>query len=127
MQIILTPEESLSHFHSALCNAVSTGYMRGYGLKLDYNKKEYLTAREKLKEPCVEDIWVQILKDGGKLTLTDTEENGKYTRSITLKDVEERVYKMPLQRLINIITADSDVVDEDVLLQTVFFNEVIFG
>lgn len=127
MQILLTPEESEQHFHDALCNAVGTGYMDGYGLELKWDDKAYSEARAKLNNPCLEDIWMQILKDGGTLTFIDYEGEGEMTRSITLKDVHERVQKTPLEHLVDAVNENGDATTADVILQTVFFEDVIFG
>src|SRR5882757_3522295 len=100
MKIVLTKDESERYFHTALCNAVSMGYMRSYGLELTCNKEEYSAAKTKLIEPCMEDVWLQILKDGGTLSFED-KEGSEGIKSITLKQVHTRVAKMPLYHLMD--------------------------
>ena len=46
MKITLTPEESETYFHNALCNGL--GYIQNYGVYLDYYKQEYEQAKAKL-------------------------------------------------------------------------------
>ena len=120
MEIVLTKQESEDYFHAALCNGL--GYMGGYGLVLEYNKEEYKAAREQIKStgnsPCYEDVLLEILKMGGTLTFVDVECVGEYTRTISLADVHERVA---------MIRENDDADTADVLIQTVFFEEVIFG
>ena len=128
----LTPKESEDYFYSALCNTLSMGVMAGYGLQLDYKDNAYSNARTKLVETkkddfCREDVWLQILKDGGTLTLIDKECNGAYTKSITLQDVHEKVNKMPTEHLMNYVNENDDAETGDVLLQTVFYDKIIFG
>jgi len=127
----LTPQESEDFFCRALCNAVGTGYMDGYGLRMACDRSQYKDCREHLlrqeKEACYEDILMQILRDGGSLTFEDLECDGEYTRSITLKEVHERVQLSPAEHLANMLTEDDDAETADVILQTVFFEDIIFG
>lgn len=127
MEIKLTPQESEQYFYNALCNAVGTNYMDGYGLEMSFFSRDYLAAKEKLKSPCYEDVLMQILRDGKKLTFVDNESEGDMTRSITLKDVHERVQLTPIKHLTDMIEENDDVVTADVILQTTFFGEIIFG
>ena len=85
MKVILTPKESEKIFYDSLCNAVGTGYMQGYGIELVCEDSDYDKAEKALIEqgisPCIEDIWMQILRSGGTLTFKDIEgekENTKY-------------------------------------------------
>jgi len=127
MKITLTPQESEQMFFDSMCNVFGTGYFDGYGLELDYNEKDYKESREKLQNPCFEDVLLQMLKDGKTLTLVDIECDGEYTRSITLEDVHNKVCNTPTNHLMDMINEDGDVVTSDVILQTVFFDEIIFG
>jgi hypothetical protein len=125
MTITLTPTESEEYFYNALCNGL--GYISGYGLAIDFEKKDYAAAKSKLKNPCYEDVFMQILRDGGTLTLVDEEGDGDMTRTITLNDVHERVPKTEMSHLMDMVNENDDATTADVILQTVFFNEIIFG
>jgi hypothetical protein len=127
MQIILTKEESLEYFHTALCNAVGTGYIANHGLQMDYSEDEYRLAKDKIADNVYEDILIQILKDSGSLTLQDVEGEDAHTKSITIDDVYEKVQLTPPEHLLNMITENDDAETADVLLQTVFYGEIIFG
>lgn len=128
-KITLTNEECIEYFYNALCNGVST--IEGYGLVLECDEEEFQETRNKLSESaCYEDILIQVLKDGKELKIIDEVEDGEdseYTRSITLKDVIERVPNTPEQHLIDMMCENDDATTADVILQTVFYNEVIFG
>jgi len=136
MEIKLTPEESEEIFYSSLCNAVGTGWMAGYGLELTCDEDQYKSSRDRLKQltrtgaiessPCYEDILMQVLRDGGKLTMVDHESDDEET-SITLKDVHERTSQTPPRNLINITTENDDAIDADCVVQTVFFGEIVYG
>ena len=131
MQIQLTPQESEEIFYNSLCNGL--GYMGGYGLELEYSESDYKAAKEKLKayDPevsvCFEDVLMRILKDGGSLTMNDIECEGEYTRSISLAEVHERVQQTPFKFLIQIHEEQDDAETADVVIQTVFFEEIVFG
>lgn len=85
-----------------------------------------VSVREKI-EICTEDVWMEILRMGEKLIMFDFEGEGDMTRSITLADVHARVQKTPLDHLTDMINETDDATTADVILQTVFFEEVIFG
>jgi hypothetical protein len=125
MKITLTPQESEEYFFNALCNGLS--YIEGYGLSIDFNATEYREAKDKLKSPCYEDVFMQLLRDGNNLTLVDEEGEGDMTRSINLKDVHERVQNTPLRHLMAMIDEEDDADTADAILQTVFFSDIIFG
>jgi len=132
MEIKLTEKESEQMFYDALCNAVGTGYMNGYGLELECERSQYKDSKEYLTHVmkgnlCYEDVLMQVLRDGGKLTFVDREGEGDMTRGITLKEVHERVCKTNPHALLRILNEGGDASDADQLLQTVFFEEVIFG
>jgi len=124
MEIILTHEESENFFYNSLCN--SLGYIQGYGLELDFKKADYQSAKEKLTSPCYEDVLMQILRDGNKLTLKDLE-GSEYTESIVLADVHERVQDVPFGHLCDMINENDDATTGDVIIQWVFYQEIIFG
>ena len=145
VSVKLSNEKSEDFFHSALCNGLNE--VGGYGLELVYDKSEYKNAKESLvnkikkgiipigmhvygndklteKSICYEDVLVEILRIGGKLSLKG---NGE-TKSITLSTVHKRVEKTDLRHLIEYINeTGGDAITADVILQTVFLDKVIYG
>jgi hypothetical protein len=131
MEITLTQKESEEHFFNALCNGLS--YVEsGYGLELVYDNALYKQTKELLEKinpkssVCYEDILMAILKDGGSLSLQDNE-GDEELHTITLKDVHERVQKTPTRHLMDAINERDDAATADVIIQTVFLGEVIYG
>jgi hypothetical protein len=124
MRIILTHKESETFFYNALCNGL--GELRGYSLELTYRKKDYADARSKLTAPCFEDVLMQILRDGNKLSLVD-HENGEEPRILTLDDVHTNVSNTEARWLIQMENGEDDAVTADCILQSTFYGEVIFG
>ena len=126
LKVTTTKEQAEEFFFNAMCNGL--GYVTsGYGLQLDYDNDEYKKSKEKLKSPCLEDVFMQMLRDGYKLTLVDIECDGDNTKSITLKDVHERMDKVPADSLLEMANEQDDATTADVILQTIFFEEIIFG
>ena len=130
--ITLSEEKSMELFADALANAVGIGYMSGYGLVFDcpeYDKfrKKLLSTLTAGKSICMEDVWMAALEGGSTLRFIDEERDGDNTKSITKADVCAKVSLMPIRNLTNLLEENGDVEDADVLLQTVFFDKVIFG
>lgn len=125
MEFILTNDESVDIFFNALCNGLSL--LGGYGLELQFNDNEYEISRSKLINPCYEDVFMQMLKDGYKLSILDIEGDGEYNADITMQDVLERVKLTPSDYLADMINENDDAITADAILQTVFFKEIIFG
>lgn len=124
MRIIFQKEEAEDIFLDALCNGL--GYIESYGLELHYLKTNYNQAKESLNNTgCHEDILLQILKDGHKLKLADNESEDEWV--ISLDDVHERMSNVPCDDLVAMIQGTDDASTADVILQTIFLNEVVFG
>lgn len=150
MEIKLTPKESEIYFYNALCNGIN--YMSGYGLQFDYKDRDYKEAKRFLQSQidlgevphymhypdymkkkgekptiCREDVWLEMLLIGKKLKMIDQEGKGEYTREIGIKEIHERVQKTQLNHLQDMIDENDDAITADVILQTVFFEDIIFG
>jgi hypothetical protein len=130
MKILLEKNEAEEIFFNAMCNGL--GYVTsGYDLELDFNDEEYKAAATKLKDagtsPCFEDVLMQMLRDGNSITLVDIGCEGEYTKSITLKDVHERVALTPTSHLMDMINENDDACTADVVIQSVFFEDIVFG
>jgi hypothetical protein len=127
MKILLTAQESEQIFRNSLCNGHQIAY---YGLQIDYDEKEYDKAKKRLvkrgESPCLEDVWMEILRGGGTLTLVD-EENGMDASTINLQDVHDKVQLSDFRHLLDAINEEDDSDTADVILQSVFYGEVIFG
>lgn len=129
--LTLTKDKSEEMFYNSMCNGMH--YMSGYGLVLDYDPIEYKKAKSTLAENkavnveiCREDIWMQILRNGGTLTFVD-EEGDDERHSITLKEVHERVQLADAQTILDMLNENDDAITADCILQTVFFKEIVFG
>jgi hypothetical protein len=132
MEVKLTPQESEEHFFNALCNGAS--YIESYGISIEPKEKDYLAAKQSLKDKkgqvhtmlCYEDVWMEILRMGRPLIMVDNE-GGQEPKEVYLEDVHERVAKTEPRHLLNAINEEDDAETADVILQTVFYQEVIFG
>jgi hypothetical protein len=135
MEITLSHSESEDIFYRALCNAVGTGYMNGYGIELTTDEKQYDEARAQLltssditKEAvCYEDVLMQILRMGGSLTFVDHEGEGEMDSTIKLEDVHRFVEDTEPHSILNFINENDDAEDADAVLQTVFWKQQVFA
>lgn len=129
MKITLTPQESEEFFYNSLCNALD--YIQGYGIVLKTKQAQYDAAKQALKNkgntPCYEDVLMEILRQNGTLKLKDIEGEGAMDAEITLADVHERVQQTPLVHLVAMINETDDAETADVIIQTTFYKEIIFG
>ena len=131
MKIILEPQESEEMFHTALCNGLS--YISSHGLTLEADEQDYQAAKQSLKSKnpdqgiCYEDVLLEVLRIGKSLTLIDEEGDGDNNSTISLSDVHERVSQTPIDHLTNMITENDDAETADVIIQTVFYQDIIFG
>lgn len=143
--IQLSPQKSEELFHNSLCNGLQD--FQSYGIELDYTTKDYEKARKTLQakidagkiplemhvfknekpKAYFEDVLMEILRNGDKLKVIDHECEGEYNRTITLKEVHERVQKTQLNHLNDALQQQDDAITADVILQTVFFEDIIFG
>jgi len=132
MKFIFEPEESESIFYNALCNGLSD--FNSHGIQLNYIPDEYKAARELLKaslgenaEVCYEDVLMQILRSGGSLKVIDIEGEGDQDAEITLKDVHERMAEVSFKDLSDMLTENDDAYTADNILQTIFYEEIIYS
>ena len=129
MKITLTPQESEEYFYNSLCNALD--YIQGYGIVLKTKQAQYEAAKQALNNKgntfCYEDVLMEILRQNGTLKLKDIEGEGAMDAEITLADVHERVQQTPLVHLVAMINETDDAETADVIIQTTFYKEIIFG
>ena len=125
LEISLTNYFSEEIFFNALCNSMD--YMcSSYGLDLRYKEADYKNAKAKLTNPCIEDVWMQMLRDGCKIGLKDLE-GGMGTEYITLATIHERVKNVPSNHLLDMIDEYDDATTGEIVLQIVFLNEIMYG
>lgn len=124
MKIKLNKQESIEYFHNALCNGLQQVHQ--YGISVDYDLDEYARAKLKVNQPPgYEDVLIQILKDGGVLKIEDSE-NGE-TAFIDIKNVYSRINNTPVKHIMDTALGYDDADTADAILQTVFFNEIVYG
>lgn len=127
MQITFDNTELLEFIHNILCDGLY--HMVNYGFDLDFNEEEYKASKAKLHNPNIEDVQLQMIKDGYGLTFTDVEGEGENTKTLTLDLVRANIDSVPVDVLKKFIgtEADYDAGDADTFLQYLLFREVVFG
>ena len=130
MELKLTTTESEEFFYNSMCNGL--GFVLSvYDLELHYNADEYALARESLaiKDDviCFEDVLMQMLRMGYKLTIKDIGCDGEFDCTIGLEDVHSRVQMAPIKHLMDMANMRDDGDTADAILQHVFYGTYIFG
>lgn len=127
MKVILEPKKSEEIFYNSLCNGHGLAYC---GLSIDVSDSDYNRAKKRLvkrgESICLEDVWMEVLRDGDKLTLVDQNECEDPV-SITMLLVHERVQTAPIEHLMDALSGHDDGTTAEVILQQVFYQDVIFG
>jgi len=126
MKVLLTKAEKLEFFYNALCNSLEY-FCSGYGFSINYQDEDYHNAKIKLKDPCFEDVLMQILKDGKSIDFIDEEGDGENSKSITINFIYDNMECTPSHCLIEMKDGHDDAVTGDVIIQSVLFKEIIFG
>lgn len=112
---------------SDLLSAALTG---SFWASVDWNVREYATAKQRLKdkgeEPCIEDVLTNILENNGSIIICDDEENEEYkvTLGKLLWAIQETIQN---EYWDGQDTCDVDSVIGDTILQYACFNDVIYG
>lgn len=129
MKIVLEQSESEEIFFNAMCNGL--GELSYYDLELDYDSDEYKAAKQKLNEAqpgikqCWEDVLMEMLRNGKSLWIVDN--NDEERHPITMDLIHERVANTPHRHLMDAINERDDATTADCIIQTVIYNEVIYG
>jgi hypothetical protein len=122
-------QEKENVFFHAMCNGLSN--TRYWEFEVDYNEKHYNSARKSLEKKgmsiCYEDVFMQMLRMGKTIEFIDIGCDGEYSKSLTLEMVYNNIDKTPNRNLVNIINEHDDSIDADAILQSVLFEDIIFG
>jgi len=129
----LSKKLKLDIFKNALCNGLGEFY--GYGLELYYSDNDYDRAKEYLKKNsteqiCYEDVLVAILEIGGALQIFDHEGDSEIISSVKLEDMLDNMdlaCEKQTEHILDMINEQDDAITADVVLQMVFFKDIIFG
>jgi len=129
----LSKKLKLDIFKNALCNGL--GEFSGYGLELYYSDNDYDRAKEYLKKNsteqiCYEDVLVAILEIGGALQIFDHEGDSEIISSVKLEDMLDNMdlaCEKQTEHILDMINEQDDAITADVVLQMVFFKDIIFG
>lgn len=97
-----------------------------FGTHTDTPKEIYENA--KLLNECREEIWADVLLNGGFLLVEDVEEEKDY--KVSIKDIEKGFATFMLecpQAYARIMDEEDDFYDDDALMQVIVFGEVVYG
>jgi hypothetical protein len=134
MKLLMSKEEMLKVLYSSLCNGGLTDlYHCGVELQLG---KEYDKAKARIKKRqakaktedtiCYEDVLVELLRGGDKLTFSDA--NDETTVGFTLDEAIERLSAEEFgKEIFETVNEQDDACTGFSLLQGAIYGEVIYG
>jgi hypothetical protein len=130
MNIQLTNQEKEEIFFNAMCNGLSN--VSYWEFEIDYNSEDYQSAKESLlnngkSSVCYEEVFMEMLKTGKSIDFVDLGCDGEYTKSLTMDMIHKNIEKTPMNNLFNVEQEQDDSFDADAILQSVLFEEIIFG
>jgi hypothetical protein len=130
MNIQLTNQEKEEIFFNAMCNGLSN--VSYWEFEIDYNSEDYQSAKESLlnngkSSVCYEEVFMEMLKTGKSIEFVDLGCDGEYTKSLTMDMIHKNIEKTPMNNLFNVAQEQDDSFDADAILQSVLFEEIIFG
>lgn len=99
-----------------------------FGVKVSNDNDKALVDAANENNDCREEVWADVLLGGGKLHVTDYEEEKGY--EFTLSDVIKGMNKLMRNyphHYAAIKDEDYDYFDVDALLQVIVFGEVVYG
>ena len=128
MKIILENEDVFKILLTCFCDG-GLELLRNCGISLDWDETDYKAAREALKDPCLEDVWIQMLREKRRLFVVDGENENEET-DITLEKALEN-FKNPeaAEDIVLLLSenGDYDAIPCYRLLQYALYGKVIYG
>lgn len=115
----LTKEDLVTFFS---CATYGCGY---WTIKIVKNS---ISIQDLDMNQCIEEIWADVLLKGGKLVVTDNEDEKKY--SINMDKVLKgysKCYEISPQTMVNFEEENEDMWDGFNLMQSILFGEIIYG
>lgn len=119
---IVANKEFLVNF---LSTATYGSYWFTFGTHQDTPKDIYENA--KLFNECCEEIWADVLLNGGFILVNDVEEEKDY--KVSLKDIVKgfKTFMIECPRAYaDIMEGNDDYFDDDALIQVILFGEVVY-
>ena len=91
-------------------------------------KKNSISIYDLDTNQCIEEIWADALLKGGKLVVTDNEDESKYVVDMdaVLKGYS-KCYEVSPQTMVNFEEENEDMWDGYNLMQVILFGEIIYG
>lgn len=119
-----TREEKLNIIFLAMCDGGHSP------INIGLSKEQYAKARATAKPfeegtLCVEDVWMHYLITNESMIFEDLYDVDAIER--TLDEILESMDNLPTDVAVNFINESYDGDDADAVLQTIVFNEIIYG
>ena len=91
-------------------------------------KKNSISIYDLDTNQCIEEIWADALLKGGKLVVTDNEDESKYVVDMEkVLNGYSKCYEVSPQTMVNFELENEDMWDGYNLMQVILFGEIIYG
>lgn len=121
----LEQTEVFDVLHTILCDGLYG--LSSAGLTLEFEDADYQAARVKITNPCREDVWLQILKDGKSITFTDNEGSEDDAVLTLAKAIEGLKNPEIADEVRELVEGDYDANTGDKVIQYILFGELVYG
>ena len=131
MKTVATQAEKQKLIYDCLVDGLP--FFPGYGVGMDYTTKAYKAAIKTLKARmpedriCREDVWAEIVANGGDLVFIDQEDDDKEIGRLNLANVEKHWDAIPHRFMAEYISENYDSNTTDCIIQTLIFGEIVYG
>ncbi len=129
-----TQEEKQKLVYDCLVDGLP--FFPAYGLSLDYDSKQAKAAEKTWKarnpgeEMCREDVWAEIVRNGGDLIFIDDENDGEEAGRLNLANIEKNwdtISEHAPTSMKSYIDDNYDAGNTDNIIQCLIFGEVVYG
>ncbi len=127
MQIILDNEDVLKILHTCFSDG-GLYLLNGCGISLDWAEEDYKAARAALTDPCLEDVWIQMLRENRRLYVVDSENENAETDLTIAKALENFKNPKAAEDIILLLgDGDYDAIPCYRLIQYALYGDVVYG
>ena len=134
MNLNASRDEKLKLVYDSIVDGLP--FFPAYGLELTYDDAQYDAAKAswEARNPgagvCREDVWVEIVSNGGDLIFTDAENDDEEVGRLNLANIDanwDKLWKLCPRAMAEYASENYDANDTDNIIQCLAFGDVIYG
>jgi hypothetical protein len=127
MQLTLTKEEILKVLFTCFCDG-GLKLLTYCGIELDFDNNDYFAAMDALANPCLEDVYIQMIRENRRVVFIDTENKNEET-VLTLDKAIENFQSPEIYEDVILLVSEGnyDAISCYRVLQFALYGEVVYG